>query len=67
MSKANKGDLISKLKEYKVKVNPKDGVERLIDTLWKQIRKDVSGPAFLINHPVEISPLSIIEKPISFS
>jgi len=26
--------------------------------LWKQIRKTIAGPAFLINHPVEVSPLA---------
>ena len=31
---------------------------RLIDTLWKNIRKDVSGPAFLINQPTFLSPLA---------
>jgi len=31
---------------------------RLIDTLWKNIRKDVSGPAFLINQPKFLSPLA---------
>jgi lysyl-tRNA synthetase class 2 len=30
----------------------------LIDTLWKQIRKSIAGPVFLINHPVEVSPLA---------
>jgi lysyl-tRNA synthetase, class II len=30
----------------------------LIDTLWKQVRKTLAGPAFLINHPVEVSPLA---------
>lgn len=31
---------------------------RLIDNLWKVIRKTVSGPAFLINEPKFMSPLS---------
>ena len=31
---------------------------RLIDNLWKLIRKDIAGPAFLINHPKFISPLA---------
>ncbi len=31
---------------------------RLIDNLWKLIRKDISGPAFLINEPAFMSPLS---------
>jgi lysyl-tRNA synthetase class 2 len=31
---------------------------RLIDTLWKNIRKGISGPAFLINQPKFLSPLA---------
>ena len=32
--------------------------ERLTDTLWKYVRKTISGPAFLVNHPELISPLA---------
>lgn len=32
--------------------------ERLIDTLWKYCRKNISGPAFLVNHPVIVAPLA---------
>ncbi len=31
---------------------------RMIDTLWKSIRTEVSGPAFLVNHPKFMSPLA---------
>lgn len=31
---------------------------RLVDNLWKIIRQDVSGPAFLVNTPKFISPLA---------
>lgn len=47
------------------KVLLKQGVEldslnrsRVVDNLWKVIRKDVAGPAFLIDHPKFLSPLS---------
>lgn len=33
-------------------------VPRAVDVLWKKIRKTIVGPAFLINHPKYISPLS---------
>lgn len=47
-------DALNKLKvEYKG-----DNKERLIDTLWKYCRKNISGPAFLINHPKIVSPLA---------
>jgi lysyl-tRNA synthetase class 2 len=32
--------------------------ERLVDTLWKYCRKNISGPAFLVNHPVLVAPLA---------
>ncbi|MBP6981661.1 lysine--tRNA ligase [Candidatus Gracilibacteria bacterium] len=32
--------------------------ERLTDTLWKYTRKQISGPAFLVDHPALISPLA---------
>lgn len=31
---------------------------RLIDNLWKVIRKTIAGPAFLVNQPAFISPLA---------
>ncbi len=35
-----------------------DNRERLTDTLWKYCRKNISGPAFLVNHPKLIAPLA---------
>jgi lysyl-tRNA synthetase class 2 len=35
-----------------------DTKERLIDTLWKYCRKNIAGPAFVINHPKLVSPLA---------
>jgi lysyl-tRNA synthetase class 2 len=32
--------------------------ERLMDTLWKYCRKNISGPVFLVHHPKLVSPLS---------
>jgi len=31
---------------------------RAIDNLWKYCRKKISGPGFLVNQPVELSPLA---------
>ena len=38
----------------------KDGfnITRAIDNLWKYCRKNIGGPGFLINVPVEVSPLA---------
>ncbi len=35
-----------------------DTRERLTDSLWKYCRKNISGPAFLVNHPKLVAPLS---------
>ncbi len=50
-------DLRKKLVDLKVAY---DGVnrERFIDTLWKYCRKNIAGPAFLVNHPTIVAPLS---------
>jgi lysyl-tRNA synthetase, class II len=32
-------------------------IPRGIDNLWKNLRKNIVGPAFLINHPIYLSPL----------
>ena len=36
--------------------------ERLTDTLWKYVRKQIAGPAFLVNHPELISPLAKVSE-----
>ena len=41
-----------------VKLDGKVGKARLVDNLWKIIRQDIAGPAFLINVPKFISPLA---------
>lgn len=55
--KANESEMTSKLQELKVKYDGKTR-ERLMDTLWKYCRKNIAGPAFLINHPKLVSPLA---------
>ena len=35
---------------------------RLVDNLWKIVRKDIAGPAFLVNEPKFISPLAKSKK-----
>jgi lysyl-tRNA synthetase class 2 len=47
----------AKLRELGVKYEW-DNRERLTDTLWKYVRKTITGPVFLINHPQIISPLA---------
>lgn len=54
---ASDEEMRTKLNELGVKY---DGTnrERLTDTLWKYTRKQIAGPAFLVNHPELISPLA---------
>ncbi len=56
---ATEKEMATALDRLKVKY---DGVnrERLTDTLWKFCRKQISGPAWLVNHPKLVSPLSKI-------
>ena len=54
---ANEKEIISKLQDLKVNYEGQNK-ERLIDSLWKYCRKNISGPAFLINHPVIVAPLA---------
>jgi len=54
---ATEDEMKAKLAELGVKY---DGVnrERLTDTLWKYCRKNIAGPAFLVNHPKLVAPLA---------
>ncbi len=54
---ASKEEMGEKLKSLKISFEG-DNRERLTDALWKHCRKQVSGPAFLINHPKLVAPLS---------
>ncbi len=46
------------LQDNKLEVEKTENLARGIDKLWKNIRKDVAGPVWLINTPKFISPLS---------
>lgn len=46
------------LEKNKLEVEKTDNKARGIDKLWKNIRKDVAGPVWLVNTPLFISPLS---------
>lgn len=56
--RASDEEIRAKLDEKKVHYDNSDQRGRLIDLLWKDIRKDIAGPAFLTGHPVEVSPLA---------
>ena len=46
------------LKDNKLEVEQTENRARGIDKLWKNIRKDVAGPVWLVNTPAFISPLA---------
>lgn len=54
---ASTDEMKEKLQELGVQYEG-DTKERLTDTLWKYCRKQIAGPAFLINHPRLVSPLA---------
>jgi len=58
VSKATKDAIIKKLKDLRIDFAADLAKPRLIDILWKQVRKTIVGPVFLINHPVDVSPLA---------
>lgn len=57
LNTASEKDMMTKLEELGVKYDGENR-ERLTDTLWKYCRKNISGPAFLVNHPVLVAPLA---------
>jgi lysyl-tRNA synthetase class 2 len=57
--KADLEEIEKKLIELKVNYEKKGlNKNNAIDSLWKYCRKSIAGPGFLVNHPVEISPLA---------
>lgn len=58
---ATKEELEKKLAELDVKYDGENR-ERLMDSLWKYCRANIAGPAFLINHPVTVSPLAKVKE-----
>lgn len=61
--RVNLNTVTEKIEELGIKYD-KDGfnMNRAIDTLWKYCRKQISGPGFLINEPVMLSPLAKRQK-----
>ena len=60
-------EVAKKLKENNLEVKKTDSIPRGIDKLWKNIRKDVAGPVWLVNTPKFISPLakSNVDNPLA--
>jgi len=57
--KSSLGEMESALKRLNIEYDKKGfNKTRAIDNLWKYCRKNISGPGFLINAPVDVSPLA---------
>lgn len=54
-------EIEEKLSELGVEFDGKT-FERLVDSLWKYCRRQISGPALLVNHPAIVSPLAKSSK-----
>jgi lysyl-tRNA synthetase class 2 len=54
---ATEAEMKAKLDALKVRYEGENR-ERLTDTLWKYCRKNIAGPAWLVNHPKLVSPLA---------
>ena len=50
--------ILNVIKKNNIEMGGEVNRNRIIDTLWKDIRTKVSGPAFLVNQPKFISPLA---------
>jgi lysyl-tRNA synthetase class 2 len=58
ISTATEEEIKEELKKRKQTFEKNDEKGRLVDSLWKSIRKKITGPVFLTGHPVEVSPLA---------
>jgi len=56
--KDSKESMLKKLRDMKTELPGVVNKARLVDNLWKLVRKDITGPAFLINEPKFVSPLA---------
>ncbi len=52
----------TKLKEHKLEVEKTDSAARGLDKLWKKIRVELPGPAFLVDVPAFLQPLAKLQE-----
>jgi lysyl-tRNA synthetase class 2 len=54
-----KSDLLNELKKHGAEINPNESHGKLIDELFEvTVQKDIIQPTFVIDYPIEISPLA---------
>jgi len=54
-------DIQAKLREHKLEVEKADNRLRSLDKLWKNYRKTLAGPAFLVDMPTFMQPLAKVQ------
>ena len=54
---ATENEIREKLNSLNIAYDPALSFWRLVDILWKVVRKDLSGPGFLTGQPVQLNPL----------
>ncbi len=55
--KADSKTIEAKLDQLGITYDPNFGYWRLVDVLWKTVRKNLAGPGFLVGQPVQLNPL----------
>ena len=56
--KTTEKEIKDTLNKLKVEYDPNVDKWRLVDILWKYVRKKLAGPGFLVGQPVEVTPLA---------
>jgi len=51
-------DVLSALKKHNIEHESDTNIERGVDLLWKNERKNIAGPGFLIGVPISMEPLA---------
>lgn len=51
-----------KIKENNIELEKSDNIGRCIDKLWKKIRIEINGPAFLVDIPAFLQPLAKLQE-----
>ncbi len=52
----------AKVVQNKIQVEKADNINRCIDKLWKKIRVELTGPAFLVDIPTFLQPLAKVQS-----
>jgi len=55
-------DAVAELKKVGGEVEKIDNRSRVLDKLWKKIRVDIAGPAFLVDIPTFLQPLAKVQS-----